>query len=63
MFGTQQVVAADCKNIQDRLELYLDGTHVELPELEAIVVLNISSWGAGVDLWGIIEQNLLFYLI
>lgn len=51
-FGTQQVVAADCKNIERRLDIYLDGKLVELPELESIVVLNIPSWGAGVNLWG-----------
>ncbi|XP_066153489.1 diacylglycerol kinase epsilon isoform X2 [Euwallacea fornicatus] len=52
-FGTQQVVTADCKNLEQRLELYLDGHQVPLPELESIVVLNISSWGAGVNLWGL----------
>lgn len=45
-------MTADCKNLEQRLELYLDGLHVELPEIEAVVVLNISSWGAGVNLWG-----------
>uniref|UniRef100_A0A1Y1MDF8 Diacylglycerol kinase accessory domain-containing protein n=1 Tax=Photinus pyralis TaxID=7054 RepID=A0A1Y1MDF8_PHOPY len=52
-FGTQQVVAADCKNLEQRLNLYLDGVQVDLPELESIVILNIASWGAGVNLWGI----------
>ncbi|XP_066258337.1 diacylglycerol kinase epsilon [Euwallacea similis] len=52
-FGTQQVVTADCKNLEQRLDLYLDGHQVPLPELESIVVLNISSWGAGVNLWGL----------
>ncbi|KAJ8929806.1 hypothetical protein NQ314_017403 [Rhamnusium bicolor] len=52
-FGTQQVVTADCKNLEKRVDLYLDGNHISLPELESIVVLNISSWGAGVNLWGI----------
>lgn len=50
-FGTQQVVAADCKNLERRLELFLDGKQIELPELESIVILNIPSWGAGVNLW------------
>lgn len=51
-FGTQQVVTADCKNLEQRLDLYLDGHQVPLPELESIAILNISSWGAGVNLWG-----------
>ncbi|KRT80304.1 C1 domain containing protein [Oryctes borbonicus] len=50
-FGTQQVVTADCRNIQERVDLYLDGKLVALPELESIVILNIPSWGAGVNLW------------
>ncbi|GJQ73668.1 hypothetical protein Trydic_g14006 [Trypoxylus dichotomus] len=50
-FGTQQVVTADCRNIQERVDLYLDGKLVSLPELESIVILNIPSWGAGVNLW------------
>lgn len=45
-------MAADCKNLEKKLDLYLDGRHVELPELESVVVMNISSWAAGVDLWG-----------
>lgn len=55
-FGTQQVVTSDCKNLEQRLDLYLDGKHVDLPELESIVVLNISSWGAGVNLWAKCEE-------
>ncbi|XP_017771551.1 PREDICTED: diacylglycerol kinase epsilon [Nicrophorus vespilloides] len=51
IFGTHQVMWSDCKNIEQHLDLYLDGKKVELPELESVVVLNIPSWGAGVDLW------------
>ncbi|XP_014213922.1 diacylglycerol kinase epsilon [Copidosoma floridanum] len=50
-FGTQQVVERDYKDLNKRLEVYLDGRKVELPSIESIVVLNIPSWGAGVDLW------------
>lgn len=56
-FGTQQVVAAGCRSLNKRIEVYLDGELVELPELEAIVILNIPSWGAGVDLWGLAEDE------
>ncbi|KAF5293600.1 hypothetical protein FQA39_LY03085 [Lamprigera yunnana] len=51
-FGTQQVVAADCRNLEQRLDIFLDDVQIELPELESIVILNIPSWGAGVNLWG-----------
>lgn len=29
-----------------------DGKTVQLPDVEGIIVLNISSWGSGADLWG-----------
>lgn len=51
-FGTHQVVTSDCKNLEQKLDLFLDGKQIDLPELQSIVVLNIPSWGAGVDLWG-----------
>lgn len=54
------MVAAGCRSLNKRIEVYLDGELVELPELEAIVILNIPSWGAGVDLWGNIFDTLLF---
>lgn len=34
----------------DKVEL--DGQLIELPEIEAIVILNISSWGGGCQPWG-----------
>ncbi|XP_019880958.1 diacylglycerol kinase epsilon [Aethina tumida] len=56
-FGTHQVVNSDCKNLEKRLDLFLDGKQIDLPELESIVILNISSWGAGVNLWRMGSQN------
>ncbi|KAL1449776.1 hypothetical protein WDU94_002251 [Cyamophila willieti] len=40
-----------CKDLEQRIEVYLDGTRVTLPPIESVVVLNIPSWAAGVDLW------------
>ncbi|KAL1116076.1 hypothetical protein AAG570_005571, partial [Ranatra chinensis] len=51
LFGTQQVMERGCRNLEQRLELYLDDNRVELPPVESVVVLNIASWGAGVRLW------------
>ncbi|XP_044272407.1 diacylglycerol kinase epsilon isoform X2 [Tribolium madens] len=56
-FGTQQVVTSDCKNLEQKIDLYLDGKQIDLPELESIVILNIPSWGAGVNLWGLLGNN------
>ncbi|CAD6241355.1 GSCOCG00002681001-RA-CDS [Cotesia congregata] len=50
-FGTQQVVERECKDLDKRIEVYLDGKQVDLPSTESIVVLNIPYWGAGVKLW------------
>ncbi|XP_014298896.1 diacylglycerol kinase epsilon isoform X2 [Microplitis demolitor] len=50
-FGTQQVVERECKDLDKRIEVYLDGKQVDLPSTESIVVLNIPCWGAGVKLW------------
>ncbi|XP_011139591.1 diacylglycerol kinase epsilon [Harpegnathos saltator] len=50
-FGTQQVVERECKDLDQSLEVYLDDQKVELPSIESVVVLNIPSWAAGVDLW------------
>lgn len=51
-FGTHQIMAADYRNLEENLELYLDDVQVDLPEIQALVVVNIPSWGAGVNLWG-----------
>lgn len=50
-FGTQQAMERGCRDLDQRIELYCDGTRVELPPIESVVVLNIPSWGAGVNLW------------
>jgi len=42
-----------CKNLNEKIILEMDGQQVELTELESIIVLNISSWGGGVDIWGL----------
>lgn len=50
-FGTQQAMERTCQDLDQRIELYCDGARVALPCIESVVVLNIPSWGAGVDLW------------
>uniref|UniRef100_A0A1B6C2W1 Diacylglycerol kinase n=2 Tax=Clastoptera arizonana TaxID=38151 RepID=A0A1B6C2W1_9HEMI len=50
-FGTQQVVGRECQGLENYIEVFLDGKEVELPEIESVVILNIPSWGAGVNLW------------
>ncbi|KAL7288695.1 hypothetical protein TKK_0017420 [Trichogramma kaykai] len=56
-FGTHQVVERDCKDLDQNIEVYLDEKKIDLPSIESIVVLNIPSWGAGVDLWNINSED------
>ncbi|EDW79787.1 uncharacterized protein Dwil_GK17833 [Drosophila willistoni] len=49
-FGTQQVMQPDCERINQKLILHLDNKLIDLPELQALVFLNIDSWGAGCKL-------------
>lgn len=62
-FGTQQVVERECKDLDKRIEVYLDGKQVDLPSTESIVVLNIPFWGAGVKLWELGLQGKIYLLI
>lgn len=43
----------ECKDLDKTIEIYLDGKKIELPSIESIVILNIPSWAAGVNLWNI----------
>ncbi|XP_014259255.1 diacylglycerol kinase epsilon [Cimex lectularius] len=53
IFGTQQVLDRECKGLEAFIELYLDDERIDIPELEAIIVLNIQRYGGGVDLWNL----------
>lgn len=37
LFGTQQVMIQDCVDLEKKIEVWLDGVPVELPELQSIV--------------------------
>lgn len=49
--GTQQFLEHQCKGLSNMVELYMDDKKTPLPDIESIVVVNIESWGAGVNLW------------
>lgn len=49
--GTQQFLEHQCKGLPDMIELYMDDIKIALPDIESIVIVNIESWGAGVNLW------------
>ncbi|ESP03918.1 hypothetical protein LOTGIDRAFT_110026 [Lottia gigantea] len=50
-YGTKDVLERECKHLHKKLQVELDGKLIDLPEIEGLVVLNISSWGGGVRPW------------
>ena len=42
------------------VQVELDGRQLELPELEGLVVLNISSWGGGCRPWQLGKDDEVF---
>ncbi|XP_054161867.1 diacylglycerol kinase epsilon-like [Oppia nitens] len=52
-YGTKDLLERKCKNLNEKIILELDGKRIDLPELESIIILNIMSWGGGVDIWNL----------
>jgi len=53
-WGTLHCVRGSCMDIAKKMTLECDGVDVDIPmDLEGIVVLNISSFGGGSNLWGL----------
>eukprot|EP00088_Acartia_fossae_P033864 TRINITY_DN34740_c0_g1_i2.p1 TRINITY_DN34740_c0_g1~~TRINITY_DN34740_c0_g1_i2.p1 ORF type:complete len:537 (+),score=42.44 TRINITY_DN34740_c0_g1_i2:89-1699(+) len=50
-YGTKDVLERQCQNLNEKLNLYLDGEKIDLPNIESVVVLNIPYWGAGCKPW------------
>ncbi|RXN14218.1 diacylglycerol kinase epsilon [Labeo rohita] len=51
LYGTKDCLVQECKDLDKRIELELDGEQVTLPSLEGIIVCNIGYWGGGCRLW------------
>lgn len=51
VYGVKDVFDRGCENLHKKIEVYLDGERLDLPHLEALVVLNIPYWGGGVKPW------------
>ncbi|KAM9769802.1 diacylglycerol kinase epsilon isoform 1-T3 [Menidia menidia] len=51
LYGTRDCLVQECKDLDKRIELELDGERVALPSLEGIIVCNIGYWGGGCRLW------------
>ncbi|KAF8776930.1 Diacylglycerol kinase epsilon like protein [Argiope bruennichi] len=51
LYGAKDILERGCENLHEKVELYLDEKLVPLPAVEAVIILNIASWGAGVEAW------------
>ena len=51
IYGSRDVLEPQCKNLDQRIELELDGVKIDLPQLEGVVILNINSWSGGCQIW------------
>ncbi|XP_037116249.1 diacylglycerol kinase epsilon [Syngnathus acus] len=51
LYGTKDCLVQECKGLDKRIELELDGERVELPCLEGIIVCNVGYWGGGCRIW------------
>lgn len=49
-YGTKDLWERRCKHMNTKIHLEIEGNVIQLPELESIVFLNISSWGGGVKM-------------
>jgi len=49
-FGVEGMIEG-CPNLQEHIEVELDGTKIELPPLECIVIVNLPSCYGGAYLW------------
>ena len=53
LVGLQKMVKQHaCRKLQEKINLEVNGHHVELPNIEGIIILNIMSWGSGANIWG-----------
>lgn len=60
IYGTKDVLERECKDLDQILELYLDGERIDLPSIESVVVLNIPCWCAGVRPWELGQDHANF---
>jgi diacylglycerol kinase (ATP) len=50
-YGTKDVVEQSCEGLEHQIQLFIDDKQIELPSVQALVFLNVDSWGAGIKPW------------
>ena len=56
-YGTKDVVEQSCEGLEHQVALFIDDEPVSLPPVQAIVLLNIESWGAGCKPWNLGQSS------
>ncbi|XP_042639221.1 diacylglycerol kinase kappa [Orycteropus afer afer] len=52
LLGSKELLQRSYKKLEERVHLECDGETISLPNLQGIVVLNITSYAGGVNFWG-----------
>ncbi|XP_006876417.1 PREDICTED: diacylglycerol kinase kappa [Chrysochloris asiatica] len=52
LLGSKELLQRSYRNLEERVHLQCDGESISLPNLQGIVVLNITSYAGGVNFWG-----------
>jgi len=50
--GLRNFTRSSMSNLQEKIELTVDGHCIDLPSIEGLAINNISSWAAGSEPWG-----------
>ncbi|XP_052028091.1 diacylglycerol kinase kappa, partial [Apodemus sylvaticus] len=57
LLGSKELLQRSYRKLEERIQLECDGEVVSLPNLQGIVVLNITSYAGGVNFWGRSRAN------
>uniref|UniRef100_A0A8C5ZBC2 Diacylglycerol kinase accessory domain-containing protein n=1 Tax=Marmota marmota marmota TaxID=9994 RepID=A0A8C5ZBC2_MARMA len=52
LLGSKELLQRSYRKLEERVHLECDGEPISLPNLQGIVVLNITSYAGGVNFWG-----------
>ncbi|XP_059536069.1 diacylglycerol kinase kappa [Myotis daubentonii] len=52
LLGSKELLQRSYRNLEERVHLKCDGEAISLPNLQGIVVLNITSYAGGINFWG-----------
>lgn len=60
-YGTKDVVEQSCEGLENEIQLFIDSEKITLPPIQALVFLNIDSWGAGIKAWNMGQGKLQLF--